>query len=158
MSSWPNELYLITHAQCDASSGGMEREAGLTALGMQQAGDLGRWLARHSPRSIWSSPFRCARDTARLALRAAGMHAPVIVDERLALADPSQMLHDAASLADALRACAYERLALVTHRAVVVALSSIIERVPIAQLTDRDRRDCAMTEYRRVDGRIARIA
>lgn len=158
MPSWPQELYLITHAECDPSAGDLHREAGLSARGHEQARTLGAWFGTHEPRAVWSSPFRCARETARVAIAVSGLHAPVIVDERLALGDASDVLHDAGSLADALRACAYTRLAIVTHRPVVIALSSIIERLPINTLLTRDRRECSITEYRREDGTIRRIA
>lgn len=158
MPSWPEELYLITHAECDASKGALHREAGLTLRGQIQARELGTWLAQHQPRAVWSSPFRCARETARLAIAVSGVHAALIVDERLALADPSQVLHDAGALVDALRGCSYDRLALVTHRPVVLALSSILERTPIAALVKRSKRECAITAYRREGGAIRRIA
>lgn len=158
MPSWPEELYLITHAECDDSGGVSQREAGLSQRGKLQAQELGAWFATHEPRAVWSSPFRCARETARIAIASSGSHAAVIVDERLALGDPSQVLHDAGALVDALRACAYERLALVSHRAVVIAISSIIERLPITALLSRDRRECAISIYRRENGAIRHIA
>ena len=104
MPSWPDELYLITHAECDASGGELRREAGLSARGQMQARELGRWFGAHVPSAVWSSPFRCARETARIAIASSETHAAVIVDERLALSDPSQVLHDAGALVDALRA------------------------------------------------------
>ena len=88
MARWPDELYLITHAQCDTSGGDANREAGLSQRGKLQAQTLGRWFETHEPRAVWSSPFRGARETARIAIAASGVHAPVIVDERLALGDP----------------------------------------------------------------------
>lgn len=158
MPSWPQELYLITPAECDRSAGLSHREAGLTERGHQQARALSPWFSTHEPRAVWCSPYRCARETARIAVAASGVHAPVIVEERLALGEPSQMLHDAGALVDALRACSYSRLAIVTHRAMVIALSSIIERLPISALLTRDRRECSITAYRRDDGTIHRIA
>lgn len=158
MPSWPDELFLITHAECDESGGAGHREAGLTQRGQAQAAALGTWLRTHEPRAVWTSPFRCARETARIAIVESAIHASVIVDERLALGDPSQMLHDAGGLVDALRGCGYTRLAIVTHPAVVVALSSIIERLPISAVVSRDRVACAITAYRREDGTIHRIA
>lgn len=158
MPSWPEELYLITHAECDASSGVSNREAGLTLRGQVQAQELASWFSEHEPRAVWSSPFRCARETARIAIAAAHTHAALIVDERLALSDPSHILHDAGALAEALRGCSYARLAVVTHRAVVLALSSILEHVPVAGLMSRSKRECAITAYRRDGIALRRIA
>lgn len=158
MSTWPEELYLITHAECDGSSGVANREAGLSQRGQAQARDLAAWFSEHEPRAVWSSPFRCARETARIAIAAAHAQAALIVDERLALSDPSHILHDAGALVEAVRGCSYTRLALVTHRAVVLAISSILERVPIAGLMNRNKRECAITSYRRDGVAIRRIA
>ena len=158
MPNWPHELYLITHAECDASGGEVHREAGLSARGQMQAHELGRWFEANVPSAVWSSPFRCARETARIAIASSGTHAAVIVDERLALSDPSQVLHDAGSLVEALRACSYTRLAIVTHGPVVIAISAIIERLPVGALVSRSRGECAITAYRREDGHITRIA
>ncbi|MBV8638320.1 MAG: histidine phosphatase family protein [Candidatus Eremiobacteraeota bacterium] len=158
MPTWPEELYLITHAECDAGSGVSNREAGLTLRGQVQAQELATWFSDHEPRAVWSSPFRCARETARIALAAAHAHAALIVDERLALHDPSHILHDAGALVEALRGCSYARLAVITHLAVVLALSSILERVPIAGLVNRSRRECAITGYKRDGVAIRRIA
>ena len=158
MSTWPDELYLITHAECDPGGGSLDRGTGLSQRGQSQSRELGRWLRSHEPRAIWTSPFRCARETAQIAIGASGSQAAVIVDERLALGEPAHVLHDAGALVQALRACSYTRLAVVTHRPVVIALSAIIERVAISGLIDRDRSHCSITEYRRENGTIRRIA
>ncbi len=158
MPSWPEELYLITHAECDASTGVSHREAGLSLRGQVQARELGTWFAEHEPRAVWSSPFRCALETARIAITTAHTHVALIVDERLALNDPPQIIHDAAALVEGLRGCSYARLAVVTHRAIVLALSSMLERIPIAGLVSRTKRECAVTAYRRDGATIRRIA
>ncbi len=158
MPSWPEELYVITHAECDASKGPLHREAGLTLRGQLQAHDLGTWFLRHEPRAVWSSPFRCARETARIAIGASRITSALVIEERLALADPAQVLHDAGALVEALRGCSYEGLALVTHRAVALAISSLLERVPVAGIVNRIRRDCTITAYRREGSAIRRIA
>lgn len=59
----------------------------LSALGAEQARSLGRALgalaADARPDVVWSSSYVRARQTARLALQAAGLDLPVRVDERL---------------------------------------------------------------------------
>jgi broad specificity phosphatase PhoE len=93
-------LLLIRHGE---SAGNVAREAAessgaevidiawrdadvpLSDLGRTQAQALGGWLAeRHGDvRAVWSSPYRRARDTAQIALDAAGANHHVRVDERL---------------------------------------------------------------------------
>lgn len=58
----------------------------LSDTGATQARALGDWLSDRGdagPTSVWTSPYLRARDTARLALQAAGLDLPVRVDERL---------------------------------------------------------------------------
>lgn len=98
---WPAELVLIRHAE---SAGNVARELALakgaatidvgardcdvplSPLGEHQAGALGRWWSDHVPPydALLCSPYVRARQTAEIALRAAGWHGvPVLVDERL---------------------------------------------------------------------------
>jgi broad specificity phosphatase PhoE len=98
---WPSELYLIRHAE---SAGNVARDAALasgahvidiatrdcdvplSSLGERQAAALGRWCARNVEPvdAVASSPYMRARETAAIALRAAGWDGvPVVVDERL---------------------------------------------------------------------------
>jgi broad specificity phosphatase PhoE len=57
----------------------------LSELGRRQACSLATWLRSldQPPQAVWSSPYRRALDTARLALDAAGLDVPIICDERL---------------------------------------------------------------------------
>lgn len=57
----------------------------LSEHGREQAAALGLWLADRAGAvdDVWSSPYVRAHDTARIALRAAGMRRSVRVDERL---------------------------------------------------------------------------
>jgi broad specificity phosphatase PhoE len=103
MRRGPEALWLIRHGE---SMGNLAREAAyrdalneialpnrdadipLSPRGELQAAAFGRWLATRPaaehPTTILTSPFLRARETARLALAAAGLeHVPVDVDERL---------------------------------------------------------------------------
>jgi broad specificity phosphatase PhoE len=99
---WPREILIVRHAQ---SAGNVARERALSAgaavidlehgrdadvplsqLGERQAAALGRWAERNIERidAVVSSPYVRARETAVLALVAAGWDdVPVVVDERL---------------------------------------------------------------------------
>jgi broad specificity phosphatase PhoE len=98
---WPAELVLIRHGE---SAGNVAREAALatgaetidvnardcdvplSALGERQAEALGRWWSRNVRPydALLCSPYVRARQTAEIALRAAGWDGvPVLVDERL---------------------------------------------------------------------------
>lgn len=99
---WPAELIVIRHAQ---SAGNVARELALaaalptiditgrdvdvplSALGEQQAAALGRWLRKRigKPDAVITSPYLRARETAVLALKAAGwnLDAATTCDERL---------------------------------------------------------------------------
>jgi broad specificity phosphatase PhoE len=99
---WPREILIVRHAQ---SAGNVARERALSAgaavidlehgrdadvplsqLGERQAAALGQWAARNIDRidAVVSSPYVRARETAGLALAAAGWNdVPVFVDERL---------------------------------------------------------------------------
>jgi broad specificity phosphatase PhoE len=97
---WPASLTLIRHAE---SAGNVANAAALRAglpeldladrdmdvplsdLGARQAARLGAWFTAHAPEApvVWSSPYRRAVDTVHLALDAAGIAVPVVLDERL---------------------------------------------------------------------------
>ncbi|HEY7008161.1 MAG TPA: histidine phosphatase family protein [Jatrophihabitantaceae bacterium] len=94
------ELLLVRHgesagnvAQSRAESSSLEvidvdwrdADAPLTERGHEQAAALGHWLGERGDavREVWSSPYLRARDTARIALRTAGMRQRVRLDERL---------------------------------------------------------------------------
>ncbi|HYO31623.1 MAG TPA: histidine phosphatase family protein [Nocardioidaceae bacterium] len=59
----------------------------LSDTGQEQARSLGallkKWSPDQLPQSVWSSPYRRAADTGRLALDAAGLDLPLRIDERL---------------------------------------------------------------------------
>jgi broad specificity phosphatase PhoE len=94
------ELLLVRHgesagnvAQSRAESSSVEvidvdwrdADAALTERGREQAEALGHWLGKRADplHEVWSSPYVRARDTAEIALRAAGMSHRVRLDERL---------------------------------------------------------------------------
>jgi 2,3-bisphosphoglycerate-dependent phosphoglycerate mutase len=98
---WPASLVLVRHGE---SIGNVAREAAeasgaamidvaqrdmdvpLSPRGEEQADALGRWLRRrrrNRPSVVLSSPYVRAHDTAVLALRAADLPLPVVLDERL---------------------------------------------------------------------------
>lgn len=80
-----------TKAQSDGTEvidvGSRDADVPLTETGTQQAQALGRWLAEMDPadrpESLWCSPYLRARQTAEIALEAAGSALPWRVDERL---------------------------------------------------------------------------
>jgi glucosyl-3-phosphoglycerate phosphatase len=96
------ELVLVRHGQ---STGNVAREVALangsevidigqrdadvplSTLGREQSEALGRWLgdlpADRRPSGAWCSPYLRAQQTADIALAAAGLDPPVLVDERL---------------------------------------------------------------------------
>jgi broad specificity phosphatase PhoE len=93
------ELIVVRHGE---SEGNVAREAAeaeradvitidlrdpdvpLSVRGREQAQGVGRWLAdQPPPAAVWSSPYVRARQTAALALQAAGIDRPIRVDERL---------------------------------------------------------------------------
>lgn len=95
------ELVLVRHGQ---STGNVAREEALaaeadvieigqrdadvplSALGREQSGALGTWLAGlppgRRPSVVWCSPYVRAQQTADIALAAAGLDLPTYVDER----------------------------------------------------------------------------
>ena len=101
---WPAEIVLVRHgesagnvARDEAEALGLERisidaqrdtDVPLSALGERQAEALGHWLgeqpAAARPTAALSSPYLRARNTAVIALRAAGLSGvPLLIDERL---------------------------------------------------------------------------
>ena len=102
MSPWPDSLWLVRHGE---SAGNVARDAAerdllerialehrdidvpLSELGKSQSEGLGRWIAEQPegrrPTVLWVSPYLRARQTADLALAAAGLELPTVVDERL---------------------------------------------------------------------------
>src|SRR5690349_7585858 len=98
---WPASLALVRHAE---SAGNVARDAAeaaghavidiserdmdvpLSPRGVEQANALGRWLMegeRPVPAVVISSPYVRAEQTAALALTAAGLDVPLVLDERL---------------------------------------------------------------------------
>ena len=99
---WPASLWVIRHgesagnvARDAAEAEGLERldlshrdvDVPLSDLGRRQAEALGRWIAEQpqdeQPTVLWTSPYVRAQETADLALKAAGLDLPRVVDERL---------------------------------------------------------------------------
>lgn len=100
--STPREILLVRHgesvanvASTEAERSGAERldvtsreaDVPLSRQGEDQADAVGRWLRDRAgdgaPQAVWSSPYLRAHDTARRALRSAGLDLPVRLDERL---------------------------------------------------------------------------
>ena len=99
---WPATLWVVRHAE---SAGNVARDAAeaegrerldlshrdvdvpLSDRGRRQAEALGRWIAEQpedeQPTVLWTSPYVRAQETAELALKAAGLDLPKVVDERL---------------------------------------------------------------------------
>jgi broad specificity phosphatase PhoE len=98
MSSWPSQLWVVRHgesagnvARDRAEAEGAERialdsrdvDVPLSDRGREQAQALGTALAAEPPDVVWVSPYVRARQTSEIALAAAGIDRPVVVDERL---------------------------------------------------------------------------
>ena len=102
---WPDAIWVVRHGE---SAGNVARDAAeaaglpmidipmrdvdvpLSPLGQRQAGALGLWFGKMSPKEwpnvVLVSPYTRARETARLALEAAGIERDditYVVDERL---------------------------------------------------------------------------
>jgi 2,3-bisphosphoglycerate-dependent phosphoglycerate mutase len=98
---WPASLLLVRHGQ---SAGNLARDAAeaagaawidieerdmdvpLSERGERQAAAVGRWLhrlGRERPTVAFASPHLRARQTACIALEAAGLDLPLLLDERL---------------------------------------------------------------------------
>ena len=101
-SPWPAALWVVRHGESagnvaleQAEAQGLERldlshrdvDVPLSDLGKRQATALGKWIAEQPPEEqptrVWTSPYVRARQTAELALEAAGLDLPQVVDERL---------------------------------------------------------------------------
>jgi 2,3-bisphosphoglycerate-dependent phosphoglycerate mutase len=100
--TWPDRLLVVRHGESSgnvardlADAQGQERidiaerdmDVPLSDLGRRQSEALGHWIARlpadERPTALWTSPYVRARQTADLAVRAAGLDLPTVVDERL---------------------------------------------------------------------------
>jgi broad specificity phosphatase PhoE len=99
---WPERLVLIRHgesagnvARDKAEAEELERidiatrdvDVPLSEGGEEQAAALGRWIAEQPederPTVLWVSPYLRAQQTAEIALKAAGLSVPSVIDERL---------------------------------------------------------------------------
>jgi 2,3-bisphosphoglycerate-dependent phosphoglycerate mutase len=100
VQSWPESLWVVRHGESAgnvardlAEAGGHDRidiadrdvDVPLSDLGVRQSEALGHWMAEQPerPTVVWTSPYVRARQTAELALQAAGLDVPLVVDERL---------------------------------------------------------------------------
>ena len=100
--TWPDRLWVVRHGESAgnvardlAEEQGLERidiaerdmDVPLSDLGRRQSEALGRWVVGQPederPTVVWTSPYVRARQTAELALEAAGVDIPIVVDERL---------------------------------------------------------------------------
>ena len=99
---WPASLWVVRHgesagnvARDAAEAAGAERlelthrdvDVPLSDLGRRQAAALGRWTASQpadeQPSVVWTSPYVRAQQSAEIAMSAADLDVPVVVDERL---------------------------------------------------------------------------
>jgi broad specificity phosphatase PhoE len=98
---WPATLTLVRHgesvgnvARLAAETEGhllidiaeRDMDVPLSAMGERQARAVGDWIAtlgRRTPSVILTSPYVRAERTAAIALRTAGVHVPLVLDERL---------------------------------------------------------------------------
>ncbi|MCU1592917.1 MAG: phosphoglycerate mutase [Frankiales bacterium] len=97
-ADWPRGLMVVRHgesagnvARDRAEAEGLERidlssrdvDVPLSERGRGQAEALGKALVSQPPDVVWVSPYLRAQQTAALALDAAGLSVPVVIDERL---------------------------------------------------------------------------
>ena len=101
-TEWPERLWVVRHgesagnvARDRAEADELERidiaerdvDVPLSELGERQAEALGKWIAEQpadeQPTVLWVSPYIRAQQTAQIALKAAGLDLPTVVDERL---------------------------------------------------------------------------
>lgn len=99
---WPSALWVVRHGEsagnvalAAAEAEGLERldlahrdvDVPLSDLGGRQSEALGRWIADQPedqrPDVVWVSPYVRAQQTTEIALKAAGLDLPIVVDERL---------------------------------------------------------------------------
>jgi len=99
---WPSALWVVRHGEsagnvalAAAEAEGLERldlahrdvDVPLSDLGRRQSEALGRWIADQPadqrPEVVWVSPYVRAQQTTEIALQAAGLDLPIVVDERL---------------------------------------------------------------------------
>ncbi len=91
-------LYLVRHAESEGNVANVDarrngnalidvdandRDVRLTSRGVKQAQALGAWFASRPPDCVWTSPYRRARDTAKLAAREWPASPRIAIDERL---------------------------------------------------------------------------
>ncbi|KRF00532.1 phosphoglycerate mutase [Frateuria sp. Soil773] len=90
-----HELILLRHAEAvPAASGGDDRERPLSQHGEQEARAAGQWLAAHGarPERVLCSPARRTRQTADLALAAAGNALAAQLADEIYDATPGELL------------------------------------------------------------------
>lgn len=96
--SWPEDIYIIRHGESRGNVarvraleqgahlievGDDDKEVALSPRGVEQAKALGQWFVNHPPTVVWTSPYRRARETARLAADAWPASVPIVLDDRL---------------------------------------------------------------------------
>lgn len=97
-TAWPDEIVIVRHgeslgnvAQAQAIETGADlidvddddKSVALSARGIEQSRALGVWFAKQPPSVVWTSPFRRARETARIAADAWEHSATIVLDDRL---------------------------------------------------------------------------
>ena len=115
-------LYLVRHAEKLADDGD---DPGLTAAGLQRAGQLANWLHDRGITDIWSSDYRRSRDTAGPLASALGRD--------LMLYDP----HDLPALAAELRVKGHNAL-IVGHSNTTPDLARLLCACAISDMDDTD--------------------
>ncbi len=213
--AWPEEIFLVRHGE---SEGNVARAKAIAAhaeildvdendkavpmspRGAEQAAALGKWFANAPPSVVWTSPYRRARETARIAADAWPAPAQVVLDDRLrerslgrlnrltnegirarypqeALARMrlgkfdyrpplgeswADVAHRLRGVVDALHACSYQRVMIVTHQVVVMCMRYLLERLTVAQLMAIDAKvsvaNCAVTHYRSTESGLQLVA
>ncbi len=203
--AWPEEFFLVRHGESEGNVARTcamaanaeiidvdenDKAVPLSARGAEQAAALGKWLTGDPPSIVWTSPFRRARETARIAASAWPVPAQIVLDDRLrerslgvlnrltgagirarypqeALARMrvgkfdyrpplgeswADVAHRLRGVVDALHACSYKRVMVVTHQVVVMCMRYLLEHLTVAQLMAIDAKtsiaNCAVTHYR----------
>lgn len=97
-TAWPEEIIIVRHGESAGNVARMhaletgadlidvdenDKSVALSARGVEQSRALGVWFAKQPPTVVWTSPYRRARETARIAADAWEHASTIVLDDRL---------------------------------------------------------------------------